>query len=92
MLANVSVQEYLNNHAKNLEIKAEHEHRLMTVEELAQWFCDVVSGRILDNDELPKMSDRLKAAELYGKYLNVFSTNVNIKTAEPIVIRNNVTE
>lgn len=92
LLTKIDIQEYLESHAENLRIKAEHEHRLMTAEELAQWFCDVASGRILDNDELPKMSDRLKAAELYGKYLNVFSANVNVKTAEPIVIRNNVTE
>lgn len=104
LLGNVGVQEYLNNHAEELEAKARenHESRLMTAEELCGFWAGIITGTITetvyDNRkksvvEIPaKTADRLKASELYGKYLGAFSTNVNVKTSEPIVIHNNVTE
>lgn len=92
LLTKIDIQEYLESHAENLRIKAEHEHRLMTVEETAILMSRIANGITEGNEEPPSWSDRLKAIDMYGKYLNMFSTNVNVKTAEPIVIRNNVTE
>lgn len=92
LLTNIDIQEYLENHAKNLAIKAEHEAKLMTVEETAMLMSRIANGITEGDEEALSWSDRLKAIDMYGKYLNMFSTNVNVKTSEPIVIHNNVTE
>lgn len=80
LLRNAEIDEYLSNHAKSLEIQAEHEERLMTAEELCLELCKIAK------DGKEKTNDRLHAMELYGKTLNLFNTtNVNM-SGGPIVI------
>lgn len=104
LLTKADIKEYISQHSRNLQEKAEqdHESKLLTAEDLCKFWAGVIDGSIGEKvydreaqgmiDSPAKISDRLKASELYGKMLNVFTTNVNVQGAVPIVIKDDVKE
>lgn len=88
LLRNDQIRDYLSNHVEMLKAKAEHEHRLLTAEEVCAELCKIATG----GDPDARAGDRIHALELYGKTLNLFNTtNVNVN-ASPIVIVDDLDE
>jgi phage terminase small subunit len=82
MLKNVEVQKYIAEIAK-----AATTSRVATAEQIREFWTEVLVGKAIDNGLPPKLSDRIKAAELLAKVQGMFVEKVENKGELTITIR-----
>jgi len=83
-LTKVNVSEYIKTLTQDAQT-----NRIATAEERQQFWSSIMRGEVLDRDEPPSLSDRVKASEILGKSQGDFLVNVNIggQKDNPILTR-----
>lgn len=97
LLTNVNIKEYIKNELEKL-----HSNRIAEAEEVLIYLTSVLRGEskssviVTEKDEFgslqkeydkaPDEKERLKAAELLGKYHSIYTDNTKITGVTPVVI------
>lgn len=94
LLANVNIKQYLE-----VELKKIDDNKIAKREEVLKYLTSVLRGESQSSvlaldieggqktiDKTPDEKERLKAAELLGKYHSIYTDNTKITGAVPIVI------
>jgi hypothetical protein len=57
--------------------------KILDQHELMLFWSAIVRGEIGDDDEAPKLNERLRASELIAKANNMFNTNITLNNGQP---------
>lgn len=57
--------------------------KILDQHELMLFWSAIVRGEIADDDEAPKLNERLRASELIAKANNMFNTNITLNNGQP---------